>query len=110
MIQFENGYTVYFSGSSAATADMAIWAEAYKPDAMIFHMDGRHDPTDVAMSIKLMGTNNPNLKMLIPHHHRVQTPAGQSGIQDVQAAMAQVGAPPIQITETVRSQIYQLTK
>lgn len=110
MIRFENGYTLYFSGSSAATADMAIWAEAYKPDAMIFHMDGRHDATDVAMSIKLMATNNPNLKMLFPHHHRVQTPAGQSGIPDVQAAMAQVGAPPIQITETVRSQVYQLTK
>ena len=42
MITFENGYTIYFSGSSAATADMAIWAEAYKPDAVILHMDGRH--------------------------------------------------------------------
>ena len=31
MIRFENGYTIYFSGSSAATADMALWGEMYKP-------------------------------------------------------------------------------
>jgi L-ascorbate metabolism protein UlaG (beta-lactamase superfamily) len=110
MIIFENGYTIYFSGSSAATADMALWAEMYKPDAMIAHMDGRHDPLDVAMSIRLMATNNPNLKSVFPHHHRVQVPAGQAGIPEFQAAMAQLGAPPIQITETVRSQVYQLTK
>lgn len=110
VITFENGYTVYFSGSSAATADMALWAEMYKPDAMIFHMSGRHDPLDVAMSIKLTATNNPNLKMLIPHHHRIQVPDGQTNIASVQAAMAQLGAPAITITEPVRSQVYQLTK
>ena len=110
MFTFEDGYTLYFSGSSAATADMALWAEMYKPHAMIFHMGGTHDAIDVAMSIKLIGTNNPNLKMLIPHHHRVQVPAGQTSIADVQAAMAQIGAPAIQITEPVRSEVYQLTK
>lgn len=110
MFTFEDGYTLYFSGSSAATADMALWAEMYKPHAMIFHMGGTHDAIDVAMTIKLMGTNNPNLKMLIPHHHRVQVPAGQTTIADVQAAMAQLGAPAITITEPVRSQVYQLTK
>ena len=89
---------------------MALWAEMYKPHAMIFHMGGTHDAIDVAMSIKLMGTNNPNLKMLIPHHHRVQVPDGQTNIASVQAAMAQLGAPAITITEPVRSQVYQLTK
>jgi L-ascorbate metabolism protein UlaG (beta-lactamase superfamily) len=110
MITLENGYTVYFQGSSAATADMALWAEMYKPDAMIFHMSGQHDPLDVAMSIRLMTTSNPNLKLIMPHHHRVQVPAGQTTVSDVQAAMAQLGVPPIPITEQVRSQIYQLTK
>ena len=62
------------------------------------------------MSAKLMGTNNPNLKTIFPHHHRVQAPAGQASLADFQAAMAQVGAPAIQITETVRSQVYPLTK
>jgi L-ascorbate metabolism protein UlaG (beta-lactamase superfamily) len=109
MVMFDNGYTVYFQGSSAATMDMAMWAEMYKPDLMIFHMSGTHDVTDVAMSIKLMTTNNPNLKMLMPHHHRVPVPAGQTSIPDVQAELGRMGVS-IPITDTVRSQVYTLTK
>jgi L-ascorbate metabolism protein UlaG (beta-lactamase superfamily) len=109
MIKFENGYTIYFSGSSAATSDMALWAEMYKPDLMIFHMAGNHDAMDVAMTLKLMTTNNPNLKMAMPHHHRVQIPAGQTTIADVQAAMAQLGVS-VPITDQVRSQVYPLAK
>ena len=44
VVTFENGYTVYFTGSSAATQDMALWAEAYKPDAMIFLMAPNSEP------------------------------------------------------------------
>lgn len=109
MIMFENGYTVYFQGSSAATADMALWAEMYKPDLMIFHMNGTHDATDIAMSIKLMTMNNPNLKTLIPHHHRVQVPAGATTMAEVQGAMGQLGVS-IPITDIVRSQVYTFTK
>jgi L-ascorbate metabolism protein UlaG (beta-lactamase superfamily) len=109
-ITFENGWTVYFTGSSAATQDQAIWAANYKPDAMIFHMNASTDPVDVATAIKLTGTDNPNLKTLIPHHHRVQVAAGGTTIADVQGAMGQVGAPAIEITEPVRSQVYTFTK
>ncbi|MDP8923963.1 MAG: MBL fold metallo-hydrolase [Chloroflexota bacterium] len=109
MITFENGYTIYFQGSSAATVDMALWAEMYKPDLMIFHMGGQHDPLDVAMSIRLMTTNNPNLRNLVPHHHRAQVPAGQTSIADVEQAMGQLGVS-IPITDVVRSQVYNLTK
>jgi L-ascorbate metabolism protein UlaG (beta-lactamase superfamily) len=109
-VTFENGWTVYFTGSSAATQDQAIWAANYKPDAMIYHMNAGNDPIDVASSIRLTATDNPNLKTLIPHHHRVQVPAGGTTVSDVQAAMTQVGAPAIQITEPVRSQVYTFTK
>ena len=100
---------VYFQGSSAATMDMAMWAEMYKPDLMIFHMGAQHDPTDVAMSIKLMTTNNPNLKSLIPHHHAVEVPAGATSVPDVQAELARRGVS-IPITDVVRGQVYPLTK
>ncbi len=76
---------------------------------MIFHMSGAHDVTDVAMSIKLMTMNNPNLKMLMPHHHRVPVPAGQTSIPDVQAELGRMGVS-TEITDTVRSQVYTLTK
>jgi len=108
-ITFENGYTVYFTGSSAATTDQAMWAAAYKPDLMIFHMDAAHDPVDVAASIRLTATDNPNLKMLIPHHHRVQVPAGGTTISDVQGSLGTMGIN-TPITEPVRSQVYTLSK
>ena len=109
-ITFENGWTVYFNGSSAATQDQALWAANYKPDAMIFHMNAATDPVDVATGIRLTATDNPNLKTLIPHHHRVQVAAGGTTIADVQGAMSRVGAPAIQITEPVRSEVYTFTK
>ena len=108
-ITFENGYTIYFTGSSAATQDQAMWAATYKPDAMIFHMDASHDPIDVANAIRLTSTDNPNLKMLFPHHHRVQVPAGGTTVGDVQGALATMGIN-TPITEQVRSQVYTLTK
>jgi len=108
-ITFENGYTIYFTGSSAATMDQAMWASNYKPDAMIFHMDAGHDPTDVANSIRLTGTDNPNLKTLFPHHDRVQVPAGGTTIAEVQSALGTMGIS-TPITETVRSQVYTLTR
>src|ERR687885_1697976 len=52
-VTFENGWTVYFSGSSAATTDQALWGAMYKPDAMIFHMSSGKEPLDAAMSIRL---------------------------------------------------------
>jgi L-ascorbate metabolism protein UlaG (beta-lactamase superfamily) len=108
-ITFENGYTIYFTGSSAATMDQAMWAANYKPDLMIFHMDAAHEPIDVANSIRLTGTDNPNLKMLMPHHHRVQVPAGGTTVADVQAELGKMGIT-IPITEQVRSQVYTLTR
>ena len=109
VVTFDNGYTIYFQGSSAATSDMALWAQMYKPDLMIFHMGGQHEPLDIAMSVKLMMTDNPNLKMLMPHHHRVNQQPGQTWFPDVRAALDSMGVS-LPITEQVRSEVYTLTK
>ncbi len=109
VITFENGWTVYFPGSSAATQDQALWAEMYKPDAMIFHMSGDKDPMDVAMSIRLTMHNNPNLNTLMPHHHRVDPPVGATSVSEVRAALDAMGIN-IPITSQVRSQVYTFTK
>ncbi len=108
-VTFENGWTVYFTGSSAATQDQAIWGANYKPDAMIFHMNAATDPVDVATAIKLTMTDNPNLKTLIPHHHRLQIPAGGTTIADVQAALGTMGIT-TPITDPERSRVYSFTK
>ena len=109
MITFENGWTVYFTGSSAATADMALWAELYQPDAMIFHMGVDHDPLDIGMAVLLMTTRNPNLSMLIPHHHRVAPPPGATTVADVRAALDLMGID-IPILDAVRSEMYSFAR
>lgn len=91
MITFENGYTVYFSGSSAATMDMQMWADLYKPDMAIVHISANHEPRDAAMIAKFMTNNNPNLKTVFPHHHRLQPQPGGVRPSDLRAAMDQMG-------------------
>jgi len=109
MITFENGWTVYFTGSSAATHDMAHWGATYKPDAMLFMMSPGQEPKDAALAIKLVTTDNPNLKTLIPHHHRVTPPAGATTIEEVRAALDALGVR-IPITNPVLGQAYELSK
>ena len=91
VLTFENGYTVYFTGSSAATQDMALWAEAYKPDAMIFLMAPNSEPLDAAMAVKLVAGKSPNLKTLIPHHHRVKPAPGAPTVADMRKLLDSMG-------------------
>ncbi len=109
MITFENGYTVYFPGSSAATQDMAMWAEAYRPDAMIFLMGPTSDPQDIGMAIKLVAAKSPNLKTLLPHHHRIKPPAGAVTTSDVRAVLDSMGIN-IPILDQERGKVYEFRK
>jgi L-ascorbate metabolism protein UlaG (beta-lactamase superfamily) len=108
-ITFENGWTVYFSGSTPALAEQALWAQMYQPDAVILHMGADHEPKDFAMQVKLLQTENPNLKMVIPHHNRVNPPAGQTTVQQVQAAIDDMGLG-IQVMQPNLSQVYSFNK
>lgn len=109
MITFENGYTVYFTGSSAATQDMAMWAEAYKPDAMIFQMHPSGEPQDIGMAVKLVAGKSPNLKTLIPHHNRVSPPAGAPTVAETRALLDSLGIK-IPITAPAPKQAIELAK
>ena len=104
IITFENGWTLYFDGNSAATQDMALWAEMYKPNAFIFNMNPGREPIDIAMSVLLMTTRNPNLTTLMPHHHRVAPTPGATTIAEVQAALEAMGIN-LPITDPVRGQL-----
>jgi L-ascorbate metabolism protein UlaG (beta-lactamase superfamily) len=109
MITFENGYTVYFTGSSAATQDMAMWAEAYKPDAMIFLMHPSSEPQDIGMAVKLVAGKSPNLKTLMPHHNRVSPPAGATTVADTRAVLDAMGIR-IPITSLAPKQSIELSR
>jgi L-ascorbate metabolism protein UlaG (beta-lactamase superfamily) len=97
-ITFENGWTAYFSGSSAATAEQGMWAQMYKPNLAILHMGGDHEPIDFAEQVKMLKTENPNLKTVFPHHNRVTPPAGQTTVAEVQSAIDDMGLG-IQVTQ-----------
>ena len=77
-VTFENGYTLYFSGSTDVTMDMELWGSLFKPDAAIIYYSGSLDPDYVAHAVRLLSAENPNLKTVIPHHHRVTPPAGKA--------------------------------
>ena len=109
VVTFENGYTLYFTGSSAATQDMALWAEAYKPDAMIFLMAPNSEPLDTAMAVKLVAAKSPNLKTLLPHHHRVAPPPGALTAADMRKVLDAMGVK-LPITMLAPKQSIELSK
>ncbi|MGH7362422.1 MAG: MBL fold metallo-hydrolase [Candidatus Methylomirabilales bacterium] len=82
-ITFENGLTVYFSGSTALTMDMQLWGSMYQPDVAILVLSVNRDVEDIAQMARFLAMGNPRLKTVIPHHHRLQPPAGAPTPQDL---------------------------
>ncbi|HEV8636266.1 MAG TPA: MBL fold metallo-hydrolase [Chloroflexota bacterium] len=97
VLTFENGFTVYFAGSAPAMSEQALWAEMYKPHLAILHMGARHEPLDFAMQVKLLRTYNPNLRTVMPHHHRVVQTAGTTNVQEVRDAIGDMGVGRIEL-------------
>ena len=89
-ITFENGYTLYFSGSTDLTMDMQLWGSLFKPDAAILYLSSAMDPGDVAQMVRLLSADHAGLKTVIPHHQRVAPPQGRSP-DDLAQAMAALG-------------------
>ncbi len=103
MVTLENGWTLYYGASGAATQDMALWAGLYQPDAAILYMNATKEPLDFALSAKLLRTDNPNLQTILPGHHRYQQAPGTTTIDDVQRAVDALGVPLV-VTEPVPGQ------
>jgi L-ascorbate metabolism protein UlaG (beta-lactamase superfamily) len=109
MVTFENGWTVYYAGSSAATQDMALWARMYQPDAVILNMNGTKEPMDFAMAVQLLQTDNPNLNTVFPGHHRFLQAATDTSIAETQAAMRAMGIG-LDITEPAPGQSFTFAR
>jgi L-ascorbate metabolism protein UlaG (beta-lactamase superfamily) len=109
MLHFENGLTVYFAGSTALTMDMQLWGALYKPDVAILPLKATSDPQDIVHMVRLLRTENPNLKTVIPHHHRLQPPAGGTTPAAMEAAIKTAGLPVTVLNPDLRK-VYELTK
>lgn len=90
-ITFENGFTVYFAGSTAVTKDMELWRQMYWPDLAILPLNGDREPLEVAHMVRLLRTDNTNLRWVMPHHHRVQPQPGQTRLEEVMPLTQNMG-------------------
>lgn len=93
IITFENGLTVYHTGSTALHADFALYGRLYKPDIAIIILSGNRDPKDAAEMVRLLMTDNPNLKTVLPHHHRVKPAKGAASPEQMEAEIKKLGLP-----------------
>ena len=109
MITFENGLVVYFAGSTAPTLDMIMWGRMYKPNVAILEMSAFKDPFDLVEEIKMLRTNNPNLKTIIPHHNRLKPPPGSTTPADVAQAV-KAAKLPVKVLLPELGKSYILTK
>lgn len=109
MITFETGLTVYFAGSTAFTMDMQLWGSLYKPHVAILPLSGGRDPQDIVHMVRLLRTENPNLKTIIPHHHRLKPPPGAPTPADMENALKAAGLP-VTVLNPELSKVYELTK
>ncbi len=71
-ITFENGFTVFFNGHSSLLADLPLYASVYQPNLAILGL--AQDPPEFAQVARLMTTNNPKLRTVIPSHMRPGAP------------------------------------
>jgi L-ascorbate metabolism protein UlaG (beta-lactamase superfamily) len=83
IVHFENGFTVFYNGHSTLIADLALYAQIYQPDVAILGIT--NDPKEFAMVAKLMSTNNPKLKQVIPSHQRPNAPVLEEGKRALEA-------------------------
>jgi L-ascorbate metabolism protein UlaG (beta-lactamase superfamily) len=109
-ITFENGWTVYFAGSTAATRDQAMWAQMYKPDLAILPLNGSRDPMDFAMQVKQLKIGNPNLRTVIAHHLRVTPQPGQTTVTEARAAVRNLGLRGVRVVKPALSRVVRFTK
>jgi len=109
IIHFENGVTVYFAGSTALTLDMQLWGSLYKPDVAILPISTNRDPQDIVHMVRFLRTENPNLKTIIPHHHRLKPPPGAPTPADMTNALKAAGLP-VTVLNPELGKVYDLTK
>ena len=72
VITFENGLKVLMAGSTGLSMDLKLFGMRFQPHVVMVPVMGRFmmHPDDAAFAVKLLMTDNPNLKTAIPQHVR----------------------------------------
>lgn len=109
IVTFENGLTVYFTGSTAIHSDMALYGRLYKPDIAIIILSSNRDPGDAAEMVRLLRTGNPNLKTVMPHHHSVKPREGTTAPEMMEAEIKKLKLP-VKVLNPELGKVYTLMK
>ncbi len=80
-VTFENGFTVFYTSHSTLSSDLALYASIYQPDMAIIGLAG--DAREFAQVARLLTTNNPKLKTIIPSHLRPGAPILAEGKREL---------------------------
>ena len=107
-ITMENGHVIYFSGSTDITLDMKLWGEMFKPDTAILYTHSSMNPHEIAMMAQLLSENNPNLKTVLPLHHRINAPEGHTPA-DLRNAIEELGLK-VKVIDPQPGVVYTLSK
>ena len=75
---------------------------------LIVYLSSAMDPTDVAQMVRLLSADNPNLKTVIPHHHRTSPPPGRSP-KDLETAIKALGLE-VTFIDPEPGKVYTLSK
>ena len=74
LITFENGLKVLMAGSTGLSMELQLFGMRFQPHVALLPIAGRYmmHPDDAAFAAKLLMTDNPNLKTVVPQHFRVK--------------------------------------
>jgi len=97
------------TGGAQATVNRGTGPILYKPDVAILPLSGGRDPQDIVHMVRLLRTENPNLKTVIPHHHRLRPPSGAPTPADLENALRASGLP-VRVLNPELQRVYELTK
>ncbi len=74
LITFEDGLKVLMAGSTGLSMELQLFGMRFQPHVALLPIAGRYmmHPDDAAFAAKLLMTDNPNLKTVVPQHFRVK--------------------------------------
>ena len=96
-------------GSTAIHSDLALYGRLYKPDIAIIILSGNRDPRDAAQMVRLLRTDNPNLKTVFPHHHRLKPAKGAATPEQMEAEIKKLKLP-VKFINPELGKVYTFTK
>ncbi len=112
VITFEDGLTVLMAGSTGLSMDLQLFGMRFQPHVALLPVMGRFmmHPDDAAFAAKLLMTDNPNLKTVVPQHTRQKGHAPWMGTPDqFEAEVKKLGLA-LQVLKPEIGKAYTLTK